>query len=376
MSAPADAAARAAELREQVSYHSYRYHVLDDPEVGDDVYDALFNELEGARDRVPGPDPAGLADPARRRGAGVGAAEGPAPRPDALARERPLRGGAAGVGRAHALTSRARGDRGSAVPVRGRAEDRRPRDLVDLSRRRARAWRHPRQRRGRRGRHAQPAHDRGDPAARGGRTAAARGPRRDLHVAARLRGAERATRRGGPVDVHEPAQLGRRDDPPARSAARRRAPAVDVVLRDRRHGRAPARLALGGARVAARTRLPRQRRRQAARQRGRGRCPVPGVAGPARRTRVRDRRRGREGRRLRAPAPARRGRPRPALGDRLEVPADDRRHAAEGHQLERGQVRRPVPVRDARARPRERRHGQDGDAAQRGGPRAQGRARR
>jgi DNA ligase (NAD+) len=45
VSAPADAAARAAELREQVAHHSYRYHVLDDPEVGDDVYDALFNEL-------------------------------------------------------------------------------------------------------------------------------------------------------------------------------------------------------------------------------------------------------------------------------------------------------------------------------------------
>jgi DNA ligase (NAD+) len=46
VTAPADAAARAAELREQVSHHSYRYHVLDDPEVGDDVYDALFNELK------------------------------------------------------------------------------------------------------------------------------------------------------------------------------------------------------------------------------------------------------------------------------------------------------------------------------------------
>ena len=39
----------------------------------------------------------------------------------------------------------------------------------------------------------------------------------------------------GPVDVHEPAQLGRRHDPPARPAARRRAAALDVVLRHRRH---------------------------------------------------------------------------------------------------------------------------------------------
>jgi DNA ligase (NAD+) len=53
VSVPADAAARAAELREQVSRHSYRYHVLDDPEVGDDVYDALFNELKALETEYP-----------------------------------------------------------------------------------------------------------------------------------------------------------------------------------------------------------------------------------------------------------------------------------------------------------------------------------
>jgi DNA ligase (NAD+) len=53
VSAPADAAARAAELREQVSHHSYRYHVLDDPEVGDDVYDTLFNELKALETEYP-----------------------------------------------------------------------------------------------------------------------------------------------------------------------------------------------------------------------------------------------------------------------------------------------------------------------------------
>ncbi|HEX4186302.1 MAG TPA: NAD-dependent DNA ligase LigA [Solirubrobacteraceae bacterium] len=36
---------RARELREQLGYHSYRYYVLDDPEIGDDVYDALLDEL-------------------------------------------------------------------------------------------------------------------------------------------------------------------------------------------------------------------------------------------------------------------------------------------------------------------------------------------
>jgi DNA ligase (NAD+) len=38
-------AARAAELRRQLDYHGYRYYVLDDPEIGDDQYDELLNEL-------------------------------------------------------------------------------------------------------------------------------------------------------------------------------------------------------------------------------------------------------------------------------------------------------------------------------------------
>jgi DNA ligase (NAD+) len=42
MSAPAE---RAAELRRQLEYHGHRYYVLDDPEIGDDAYDALLDEL-------------------------------------------------------------------------------------------------------------------------------------------------------------------------------------------------------------------------------------------------------------------------------------------------------------------------------------------
>ena len=99
---------------------------------------------------------------------------------------------------------------------------------------------------------------------------------------------------------------------------------------------------------------------------------VPGVGAAARLARLRDRRRRRQGQRPRAPAPARRRRARAALGDRLEVPADDRDHDAARHRLEPRQVRRPAPVRDARAGARRRRHRQAGDAAQRGGPRAQG----
>ena len=39
------AAERAAELRRLLEYHGYRYYVLDDPEIGDDEYDALLDEL-------------------------------------------------------------------------------------------------------------------------------------------------------------------------------------------------------------------------------------------------------------------------------------------------------------------------------------------
>src|SRR5690242_7195135 len=37
--------ARAAELREQLRHHGHRYYVLDDPEIDDDVYDAMLDEL-------------------------------------------------------------------------------------------------------------------------------------------------------------------------------------------------------------------------------------------------------------------------------------------------------------------------------------------
>lgn len=43
--APEQVADRARELREQLEHHAYRYYVLDDPEIGDDQYDALLDEL-------------------------------------------------------------------------------------------------------------------------------------------------------------------------------------------------------------------------------------------------------------------------------------------------------------------------------------------
>ena len=51
--APSAAAKRAAELRKEISYHDYRYYVLDDPVIGDDEYDELLNELRDLEERYP-----------------------------------------------------------------------------------------------------------------------------------------------------------------------------------------------------------------------------------------------------------------------------------------------------------------------------------
>ncbi len=42
---PAETVARARELRDLLAYHARRYYVLDDPEIGDDEYDRLLDEL-------------------------------------------------------------------------------------------------------------------------------------------------------------------------------------------------------------------------------------------------------------------------------------------------------------------------------------------
>lgn len=42
---PREAAQRAEELRRSIEHHAYRYYVLDDPEIGDDAYDALVDQL-------------------------------------------------------------------------------------------------------------------------------------------------------------------------------------------------------------------------------------------------------------------------------------------------------------------------------------------
>jgi DNA ligase (NAD+) len=44
---------RAAELRSRIEHHNHRYYVLDDPEIGDDEYDALLGELREIEERSP-----------------------------------------------------------------------------------------------------------------------------------------------------------------------------------------------------------------------------------------------------------------------------------------------------------------------------------
>jgi DNA ligase (NAD+) len=46
-------AKRAAELRRLIENHNYRYHVLDDPEIPDAAYDALFDELKSLEEEHP-----------------------------------------------------------------------------------------------------------------------------------------------------------------------------------------------------------------------------------------------------------------------------------------------------------------------------------
>ncbi len=49
----AHVASRAAELRRLINHHNYRYHVLDDPEIPDAAYDALFDELKAIEEANP-----------------------------------------------------------------------------------------------------------------------------------------------------------------------------------------------------------------------------------------------------------------------------------------------------------------------------------
>ena len=50
---PKEIRERALELRAQLEHHAHRYYVLDDPEIGDDQYDLLLDELRGIEGQYP-----------------------------------------------------------------------------------------------------------------------------------------------------------------------------------------------------------------------------------------------------------------------------------------------------------------------------------
>src|SRR5438128_111690 len=58
---------RVEELRRQLEYHLYRYHVLDEPEISDAEYDRLYDELRAIEDEHP--ELATADSPTRRVGA-------------------------------------------------------------------------------------------------------------------------------------------------------------------------------------------------------------------------------------------------------------------------------------------------------------------
>ena len=188
-------AERIAELRSQLEYHGRRYYVLDDPEIGDDAYDALLDELRGLEAEHPElltPD-----SPTQRVGGTPISKLEKVTHPQpmlSLANVRSADELRAWIARMRSHLAR-EGIEDAAFTYVAEPKIDGLAISLRLPRRRAGARRHARQRRGRRGRHAQPAHDPVDPAADRRRAAADRGPRRGLHVAAGLHGAQRAARR-------------------------------------------------------------------------------------------------------------------------------------------------------------------------------------
>ena len=374
--ASSETSSRAGELRRLVEHHNYRYHVLDDPEIPDSAFDALFDELKALEDEHPelvAPD-----SPTQR----VGGA--PAAGFTKVAHLQPM-GSLEKVTTSEALEKWAADVRkrlGTDEPVAyvDRAEDRRLGDLARLRGRRLRPRRDARRRHAGRGRDPEPPDGRSGapprPNSRLGESAlAARGARRDLLPAVRVRALHGGAGRGRQEAGAESTERGRRLAAPARLEGHGRAPAVALgVRRGRPRGRFPPD-AVGASRLAPRARLPHEPERRAARVDRRGRRGVSRVGGAPGGARLRDRRDRDQGRRPRPAAPPWRAARAATLGEGVQVGALDGHHDAAQDPHPRGAYGRAQPVGRARARACRRRDGLERDAPQRGGHQPQGHPR-
>ena len=244
-----DPAERAAWLRAELTRHLRLYHELDEPEISDAEYDALFRELlelEARQPELRTPD-----SPTQRVGSRP--AEGFAPAehlvPDALARERARPRGPGRLGWESAPAAGPEGPR-RRHRLRHGAEDRRAGDLSRLRARDAHARRDARRRHRRRRRHGQPANDQDTAPApeRRGPAGADRGAGRDLPTARSVRAAQRGALGGRAERAHESAELGCRVAAPEGHARHGLATARAVLLRRRGPRRHRLRLTLERAR--------------------------------------------------------------------------------------------------------------------------------
>ena len=182
---PSKSAIRVVELRRQLDDANHRYYVLDDPAIPDAEYDRLMRELEALEAAHPE-----LRDPnsptvARRQRAVRQVRRSPPCGADAVAGQRLQRRGSRAISCAHRTRNRR-----CAADVLGRAQARRPRDQPALRARRVRARRDARRRRTGEDVTANLRTMRAIPLQlRGKRARGARGARRGVHAARRVRDA-------------------------------------------------------------------------------------------------------------------------------------------------------------------------------------------
>ncbi len=274
------AAKRAEELRRLVEHHLYRYHVLDDPELSDAAYDALYDELQAIEDEHPElvtPD-----SPTQRVGA---------PPADGFRKVEHLSpmGSLEKVTTAEALAKWADDIRkrlGSDEAVAYVLEPKIDGSAVSLVYESGAYVRGATRGDGLRGEDVTgnlrtlksiPLRLTADKTSEGARSS--RGARRDLLPARRLRPLQRGADRGWAQACAERTKCGRGLVAPAQPCRDRGAAVVDLRVRGRRPRRHRPRHAVGDARLAARPRVPHEPGRPATGVDRRGRRGLCGVGG-------------------------------------------------------------------------------------------------